>query len=363
MKPAVKSRPFFLSPVIFLVPFILVLPSATGSEPTSKERFDEGLLQEEVHQDLEKAIEHYSAIVATYDERRKLISTSFYRLAECLRKLGRMDEAEPLYVRIVAEFPERRDLVKLSQQYAPVGETDSTEFEEDRLPVLESSIMDHPEGLELLIDQLRESALETSMYSLAQLTGDLKASQLLNEFFDTQMGLENLKKRYTATHPRIRQQEVERDYYRDRMQGHVDWAIKFLSNRLNLMRKLSTLNSDQETFPRLRVIDTPMTLRAFIAELKDATAEVAVLMITAEMEQEGLSELIKTRESYQNEYSGKKILYGANHPEMRSIQARIESLNERISSHVLLVIEQLTRRLRILEQSSESAEVSVPVNP
>ena len=90
-----------------------------GAQSRPAEQLKKAIVQEETGQSPEKAIQAYQAIVAQYDEDRKVAATALYRLAESYRKAGKRTEAQAAYQRVVREFsdqtafadPSRRQLM------------------------------------------------------------------------------------------------------------------------------------------------------------------------------------------------------------------------------------------------------------
>ena len=82
-----------------------------------------GLLEEEANHNLDAAISAYQSAVAQFDKERQLAATAIYRLGESLRKQGKTNEAVVQFERIVREFPEQMQLVKLSEQFVVLTKT------------------------------------------------------------------------------------------------------------------------------------------------------------------------------------------------------------------------------------------------
>jgi DNA-binding beta-propeller fold protein YncE len=76
-----------------------------------------GLLEEEANHNLQAAMRHYQAAIDGFDQERLLAATAVFRLGECLRKLGRTNEAGAQYERVLREFPDQTNLVKLCSDY------------------------------------------------------------------------------------------------------------------------------------------------------------------------------------------------------------------------------------------------------
>ena len=79
-----------------LLTVAILLGAATfaGAQDRLADQLRKGIVQEEVNQNLTKAIEAYQAIVAQFDEERKTAASALYRLAECSRKAGKREQAQ-----------------------------------------------------------------------------------------------------------------------------------------------------------------------------------------------------------------------------------------------------------------------------
>ncbi|EEF61739.1 FOG: Ankyrin repeat-like protein [Pedosphaera parvula Ellin514] len=80
-----------------------------------------GLFEEEANRNLDAAIQAYQGAIAQTDKDRKFAATAIFRLGECYRKQGKTNEATVQYERIVKEFADQPELVKLSQGYVENG--------------------------------------------------------------------------------------------------------------------------------------------------------------------------------------------------------------------------------------------------
>ncbi len=80
-----------------------------------------GLFEEEANHQLDAAIGDYKEAIEQFDHERQLAATAIFRLGECYRKLGRTNEANAQYERIVREFSDQTQLAALSQTYLPAG--------------------------------------------------------------------------------------------------------------------------------------------------------------------------------------------------------------------------------------------------
>jgi tetratricopeptide (TPR) repeat protein len=87
-----------------------------GAQGPPAEQLKKAVVQEETGQSPEKAIEAYRAIVAQYDEDRRVAATALYRLAETCRKAGMRTEAQAAYQRVVREFSDQTALADPSRR-------------------------------------------------------------------------------------------------------------------------------------------------------------------------------------------------------------------------------------------------------
>lgn len=75
-----------------------------------------GLFEEEANHDLKAAIQAYQSVITQFDKDRKLAATAVFRLGECYRKQGNTNDANAQYQRVISEFPDQEQVVRLSRQ-------------------------------------------------------------------------------------------------------------------------------------------------------------------------------------------------------------------------------------------------------
>src|SRR4051812_21478046 len=76
-----------------------------------------GLFEEEANHNFDAAIRAYESAVSNFDTYRSLASTAIFRLGEVYRKLGRTNEANIQYQRILREFSDAAAYTNLSRSY------------------------------------------------------------------------------------------------------------------------------------------------------------------------------------------------------------------------------------------------------
>ena len=94
------------------------VPSAPAVQPLESAAVPTGILEEDLNLDLNAAIQSYQSLVSQFDAQRPLAANAIFRMAECYRRLGRMEEARSQYARILREFADQAPLVRLSRKYA-----------------------------------------------------------------------------------------------------------------------------------------------------------------------------------------------------------------------------------------------------
>ena len=141
-------------------------PAATNDAAALLQR---GLFEEEANHQLDAAIGDYKEAIEHFDRERQLAATAIFRLGECYRKLGRTNEANAQYERIVHEFPDQTQLARLSQACLPSGAgpagPDALLSDEEKfLRGVKESIQNSPD----LLNQQLDFAVENGYVSAAE---------------------------------------------------------------------------------------------------------------------------------------------------------------------------------------------------
>jgi ankyrin repeat protein len=134
------------------------------------EKLQRGLFEEEANHNLDAAIKEYQSVVAQSDEQRKVTATALFRLGECYRKLGRTNEANAQYQRILRDFSEQEQLVKLSRELLPRSSA----------PLASIDTVTDPVALNLLREEIR--VVEQSVQARERLlvAGRVNSSEVLD---------------------------------------------------------------------------------------------------------------------------------------------------------------------------------------
>jgi ankyrin repeat protein len=152
--------------------FVVMLAFAlhAGAADALTEKLQRGLFEEEANHNLDAAIKEYQSVVAQADEQRKVMATALFRLGECYRKLGKTNEANAQYERVVRDFSEQEALVKLSRELLPRSNTQLA----STTPVTD------PVAVSLLREEIRvvEQSVQSGERMLA--AGRINLSDVLN---------------------------------------------------------------------------------------------------------------------------------------------------------------------------------------
>jgi len=101
--------------VILLLAGVSFLFSSLVQQETAKELFERALYLEETKGDLEKAIEVYKQVVRKFPDERTTASKAQFHIGLCYEKLG-LTEAQKAYQKVLDNFPEQKDVVKLAKE-------------------------------------------------------------------------------------------------------------------------------------------------------------------------------------------------------------------------------------------------------
>ena len=89
-----------------------------GSEPAQIIReYHAGIKAEELDLDLDAALKHYQAAIASYEDYRSVGANALFRAASCLSQRGDLEGAGSLLRRLIHEFPTEFQLIGLARDY------------------------------------------------------------------------------------------------------------------------------------------------------------------------------------------------------------------------------------------------------
>lgn len=123
------------------------------AEEEVEKAFRDALYAEEVKGDTEAALKAYQEVAAKFEQQRDMAATALFRQAECLRKLGRKDEAAALYNKVLAQYGDKERTAKLSREnlaalgMAPAagGDTPAAATDTGEVARLEKLLKDSPD--------------------------------------------------------------------------------------------------------------------------------------------------------------------------------------------------------------------------
>ncbi len=94
---------------------LLVFPGFAAGQEKLADQLLKAIVEEEVNQKLDKAIEAYTKILAQYDQDRQVAATALFHLADCSRKLGQKEQAIAAYQRVLRDFADQKQLADASR--------------------------------------------------------------------------------------------------------------------------------------------------------------------------------------------------------------------------------------------------------
>lgn len=154
-----------------------------GAQERLADQLRKGIVEEETAKNLDKAIQAYQAVVARYDEDRKVAGTALFRLAECYQKTGKREQAIATYQRVVREFADQTTMVETShQQLAALG-ADVRDVRPTRAPSAVRPREVAPEPRE----RPREVSPEQLVPAIDTATGSLEETELAMEAVQKQL--------------------------------------------------------------------------------------------------------------------------------------------------------------------------------
>ncbi|HSP41594.1 MAG TPA: tetratricopeptide repeat protein, partial [Luteolibacter sp.] len=92
------------------------LATLHAADPTPADLLRQGLFEEEANQNLDKAAEHYRAVIAAHERERALAASATFRLGEIARKKNDKEAAAAAFRTVTERFPEQAELARLSRE-------------------------------------------------------------------------------------------------------------------------------------------------------------------------------------------------------------------------------------------------------
>ena len=113
-----KIKRFILPVMAMVITAVVGVGTVSAGTNEVSGMLQRGLFEEEANRNLAAAIQDYQAVITQTDKDHQFTATAVFRLGECYRKQGKTNEANMQYQRILREFPDQAELVKLSREYA-----------------------------------------------------------------------------------------------------------------------------------------------------------------------------------------------------------------------------------------------------
>lgn len=105
-------------PLLTLAGVLILSPDSRSQADglTAEDALKQAIIEEEINNNPQKALQTYSRIIEEYDMQRNMAAAALYRLAECHRKLGDQQSAIDAFSKLVQQFPEQSNYIELAKQ-------------------------------------------------------------------------------------------------------------------------------------------------------------------------------------------------------------------------------------------------------
>ncbi len=115
-----RTAMFLYRTVVFVgvVAASLAMGSAARAA-SAAELLEKGIYTEETAGDLDKAISIYEKVIAEAKAGHALAAQAQYHIGQCLLKKGKKAEATAAFQKLIADFPDQKDLVAKARKFAP----------------------------------------------------------------------------------------------------------------------------------------------------------------------------------------------------------------------------------------------------
>ena len=217
--------------------FVVVLMAVNlfAADPLT-EKLQRGLFEEEANHNLDAAIKEYQSVVALSDEQRKVMATALFRLGECYRKLGRTNEANAQYQRILRDFSEQAPLVKLAGEFvkpslAAAGSKSALVLElEKKIAALRVESISQQMAAERLASLSRDDLINTDVVQ-----NDGLYLNLIRQGMPLAQKSAELKTKYGGDHPEMKALDEQRKKLIDQIDERIKAIVAGTQERAKLV--------------------------------------------------------------------------------------------------------------------------------
>jgi ankyrin repeat protein len=179
----------------------------------------QGLFEEEANHNFAAAVKKYEAVVSETDSNRQFAATAIFRLGEIYRRQGRTNEASAQYERILREFPDQSELVKLSRDYARPSEPSATS------DALQGRVLDAE------IKSLKRLPKEELPRVLSEILKDNLLQSLIEQYEAEKQRHAGMRSKYTAVHPEMQASQNRLDSLKQRIDQQTSTLLTSLEVR------------------------------------------------------------------------------------------------------------------------------------
>ncbi len=228
-----------------------------------------GLFEEEANHNLDAAIQAYQSVITQTDKDHQFTATAIFQLGECYRKQGKTNEAKVEYQRILREFSDQAELVKLSREYAgssaamlpPSNQTGSLE--------LQSQVAAAKAEADTYLRQIKglhELEPEKRRVFAQQHYPNPVLNSLMQDAVKTEQELARKKNDLGNNHPDVQQATVALKTIYQQIDAQVDGIMIGLAEKMNAAKDVMTaLEKQVEEEGKLRMMAAFSTSRRVVS--------------------------------------------------------------------------------------------------
>ncbi|MBI3849896.1 MAG: ankyrin repeat domain-containing protein [Verrucomicrobia bacterium] len=192
-----------------------------------------GLFEEEANRNLDAAIQAYQSVAARFDKDRQLAATAIFRLGECYRKLGKTNEANVQYERILRDFSDQTDLVKLSRNNVQRPQSGPEAFTEAlRRNVQQNAAQTEAASMQAQIEELKRLTPEKRRIAIQQNYPNPYLTTLMQDLSRAEQNLAGLQKDYGPESSEVQKARAVLDTINNQINAQLEGVMQGLELKM-----------------------------------------------------------------------------------------------------------------------------------
>jgi tetratricopeptide (TPR) repeat protein len=197
------------------------------------EALRKGIVEEETNHNLPAAIQAYESLLKQADADRPTIATALFRIGECYRKLGKNEQANAAYKRVVEQYPDQARLAEQSRRHLPNAKKSAAAESAEALRRYRALLEEEINMAEEQVKRIRDSGDSPAIREEAE-KAQMQAMELRRELAAFDANLPKAGQARAAATPEAAQ---ARQQYKDCLQKGVEVAnsnLNYAQHRLQL---------------------------------------------------------------------------------------------------------------------------------